>query len=274
MNPEIFKNKKWLAIALFVALIVIIVFLSFRAPKQGNAPASQGEGVGQTPTSTSVSTSTESGVSPVKSQQGARVNIPKTVSKTSAISMVTPALGEIWALGKLHSVRWSHEGGSSGAIALLDASSKIVIGWITPELSSQQVVYSWDTASVALGRKDPQKKNISAGTYIVKVVFDGSRSPVESVPFAITGTANEKILTSEVLIRSGRFFPNFFTIKQGERVAIINDDSSLTHIIKMSGVNIATLSPRDSYVFNATQPGNYEFRLADDILAKLTVVVE
>lgn len=195
---------------------------------------------------------------------------------SGAIRVVMPAAGEIWSSEKSHTIRWSREAGYSGGIALLDASSKAVIGWIVQNFSSDQVTYNWDTMGVALTRTNPVKTDVPVGTYVVRIVFDGAAGAVESAPFSIMPGDEERILTHEVSIRDRAFSPRVISLVRGEQAVIVNKENiGTTQTLTMGGARVATLAAKSSYVFGPQIPsGTYVFGLEGHPLAELTVRVE
>ncbi len=269
MNIEFLKNKKGLALTVFIIVIILVVFWGFKRQPAENPSA------GQISTEQGQPTTTSAGQGAATPSSPGQKTTTTAKPKSTATFIVAPGRGETWLLGKIHTIRWSHEAGRNGAIILIDASSKTIVGWISPSVSAQQVSYDWDTTYVSLSRNDPTRKNILAGTYIVKIVFDNSALAIESAPFGLISSGAETILTRNVLIQSSLFTPNSFSVKQGSRVAIINNDAQ-THAIKLGGIIIATLAPQDAYVFDTTGAAAiaYEFRMLENQLAKLTVTVE
>lgn len=251
-NFNFLKNKKIL-IGIAIIAIVLIIALVLKFPSQKKENSSEQNSDQSTTSKTTVKT------------------VP--VAQKAGISMVSPAEGEIWLMGKVHSIRWTRQEGHTGSIVLMDASSKDVVGWITPSLSFQQVAYDWDVLRVAPSRNNPPSKEIFAGTYIIRVVFDSSNVKIDSVPFQIISSGTDKILNREIFIENGIFIPNYIEIKKGERIVMINNDGDNIRTLKGVGVVLAKLAPRDSYVFPATQSGRFEFLLAENAISKLTVVV-
>lgn len=261
MNPEFFKNKKALAVTAFVVIVILVVFWNYRGSSQNPSASVPTSGTGQ-----------NNITAPLVQQN---ITAPKTI-KTEGVSIVSPVGGEKWLLSKPHVVRWSREVGRTGAIALLNASSRAVVGWLTISVTPKQVSYDWDTYRVSLSRTSPIREIIPAGTYIIQVVYDKPNSVIESAPFEIIAAGDENILTSDVYLRSSIFSPNVLTVKQGEHIVFVHDDGVNTDTIKLAGIPVAILSLRDSYVFDTSKfaPGNYEFRLASNPVAKLTLAVE
>lgn len=268
MNIQnLLKNKKIL-IGIAVVAVVLIVLSVSKSPKQeenqeaGNAQ----QGTEQGATSTS------------QAQTGVKT-LPTIIKQTTTvtkneISVASPANGEVWLAGKIHSIRWTHEMGRTGSIVLLDASSKEVVGWITPSLSQQQVAYDWDTSKVSLSKINPSRKEVAAGTYIIRVEFDSSAIKLDSAPFQIVTSGTENILNHEVYIRNGIFIPNYIEVKSGDIIVMINEDGNNIRTIKGGGVVLTKLAPRDSYVFSVTQSGKFEFSLAENSISKLTVLAK
>lgn len=275
------KNKKVLVgISAVIVILIIVWFLKF--PKQEikqevgkTENASQQETVSeQTAPQVAIQTQTSKKSAPSTTTQQKTTTSSVQIIQRVGLSIVSPAGGESWVMGKAHLIRWTHEEGHNGSISLIDASSKAVVGWIASNLSPQQVTYDWDTARVGLARTDPSKKEISGGTYIIRVVFDSSNTKLESAPFQIISSGTDNILNREIFIRNGIFIPNFIEAQKGERVVIINDDGNNSRTVKMGGAAVVKLFPRDSYIFPITQAGEYIFGLAENVISKLTVSVK
>lgn len=268
MNTLNFLKNKKILIGIAAVVVVLIVIFASKSPKQ---EANQEVGNVQQGTEQQGATSTTKVSTGVKT--GQTIQQTTAVTKTE-ISVASPANGEVWLAGKTHSIRWTHEMGRAGSIVLLDASSKEVVGWITPNLSLQQVAYDWDTSKVSLSKINPSRKEVAAGTYIIRVEFDSSVIKLDSAPFQIITSGTEKILTHEVYVRNGIFIPNYVEVQKGDKIIMINDDGNNSRTIKGGGVILAKLAQRDSYVFSVTQLGNFEFSLTENAIAKLTVVAK
>jgi len=267
MNIQnLLKNKKILISIAVAAVILVVIFVS----KSNKQEANQETGNAQQGTEQGTTSTIKA---PTSGKTGQAIQQTTTVTKTE-ISVASPAKGEVWLAGKIHSIRWTHEMGRTGSIVLLDASSKEIVGWISPSLSQQQVAYDWDTSKVSLSKINPSRKEVIAGAYIIRVEFDSSNIRLESAPFQIISSGTEKILNHEVYIRNGIFIPNYIEVQSGDKIIMINDDGNNTRTVKGAGVVLAKLVQRDSYVFSVTQSVKYEFSLAENAIAKLTVLAK
>ena len=268
MNTKDFLKTRKLLVGIVAIIAVFIIILAYRIGSR--APIS--ESPANTPAQTS-QTATSTAANGTGAQKPAATQ--RTSGVIYGIKMVTPALGESWTLDKIHTIRWTTSAGSTGSIELLDASSGQIVGWVTPNISAFQTSFDWDTRMVSISRMSPSRKDIAAGNYILKIVFDSSRTPVESVAFPVITSTDEKILTHLVSIQNGNFVPNFISIKAGESLVILNNDASNASMtVQMNGVSLMALAKNSSYVFKPQSTGTYEFRLKEAILGKLTVTAQ
>ena len=278
INIKQFIETKKVIIILAVIIIALLGFITYRSGSKKSIPENE-ENLSAETTETSAVATTETSATPTVKKPTTSQTQPIIKKTTTAIvdlgiKIITPALGESWTFGKIHTIRWSTGAGIKGYIELLDASTKQIIGWITPEISSSQTYFDWDTKMVSVGRMDPSRKDITPGNYIIKIVFDGPKSPIESAMLSIISSADEKIITNNnVLIQNGIFAPNFITIRTGDKVIIVNNETALK-TIQINNIPVAILSKNSAYVFEPKAAGTYELRLKEQILAKLTVVVQ
>jgi hypothetical protein len=192
------------------------------------------------------------------------------------ISVVTPSSGDILALSKPHIIRWSRAADSLGVITLIDASSKNVVGWIAATIAPQQVTHSWDTRTVAVGPASAASREVAPGSYIVRIAFGNSKTTIESGPFTIAVTNDERFAAREAVVRNSLFVPNSIALTRAQRLAVVNNEDTASHTLLLNGIAITTLAPRSSYVFEGSQypAGRYEFGLGGHPLAHLTVIVQ
>lgn len=264
-------NKKNIAI-LAVVVIVLALFVLMRFSGAPETPGTPGAVVNEELSGAGAPSgeyTAPEAVSQPPSSGGTVAQAP------GSISVVIPAPGETWLLGKSHSIRWSAEGKDGGGIELLDATTKAVIGWITPSLVAHQATVSWDTQSVLVAKTSPSKKDIVPGNYIMRINFDGPRVSALSSSFQIIRSGIENIMTHEVLVKSNLFVPNFLTVKPGHQVILVNDDS-VKHTLQMNGTALYTVPVLGAYVFDTAgrAPGSYELRMKEQVTPKLTIVVQ
>jgi hypothetical protein len=123
------------------------------------------------------------------------IALPVIVSgKTSIIAVTNPPAGIQWTIGKQNTISWNAIGGITGEIALVNATSGIVAGWIQQTLSPTQTSYSWNTEYVFSQAKIPSaQKPVLPGRYFIKIYFASSQvTSTASASFSIvapTGTA-------------------------------------------------------------------------------------
>lgn len=232
-----------------VVLVGLIILLaSSRGPRAT-------PGVSQTPGTSIPETSPKTGVNP-KLTPGA--SKPPTASPTpstsaSAIKITSPSEGAEWVVNENHTIAWSKEAGLSGGIYVVDASTRVVIGWITSNIVSNQTSYTWDTRDLFLNRGSGLKKSISAGKYIIKIKFDGPKPEAQSGAFFLIYPEQVKTATYPVAIKNFLFSPNALTIRSGDQVVFTNNDS-ITHKFIISNFGLThTLVPGASFTFDTTK---------------------
>ena len=276
MQLSPFAAKKLVAGAVLLGVIMVVALIGGTLRNRGGeAPAPEAPAVPQAPGGAVPETPTQGGAKP-SAQPTPRPGGTSQPAPGGAITVVTPAPGEMLVIGKPHIIRWSREGGSLGVITLVDTASKNIVGWISATLTFSQVTYSWDTRTVAISATAAARKEIAPGTYIVRLTFGGSKQIIDSAPYSIIATGEEKLLTREVLIRNSLFVPNTVSARSGERVALINNEEGITHTLLLNGIALVILPPRSAYVFDAKAhpSGSYTFGLGARALAHLTVTVQ
>lgn len=200
--------------------------------------------------------------------------MPAGSTAVPALKILTPALGEAWAVGATHAITWSGPAKYPGSILLLEAQTRKTVGWITSSISANQVEYSWNARSVTLSRTNPAGKDVVPGNYIIQVAFDNGRAPLESASFSLTASG-EYLSTKRVSIKNANFVPNTISVKRTEQLIVRNEDAA-TITLQMNGVALAKLPQWSSYVFNGSAyvPGAYELRIKEQALARMTVTVQ
>jgi len=204
---------------------------------------------------------------------------PPTSAPSAGVAssfVLIPSAGESWTLGKSHEIRWNKNSGTPGSIALVNAATDSIVGWIAPSITAREVAYNWDTSGVQLTQTNPAKKNVTPGTYYIRIIFSGGKTDIRSDNFNLISGENENILSTKIKIANRLFSPNFVSLKKGEKVIIINDNQNDNETILMGGVAIEVLSPRHSYLIDTSKmsPGEVEVRLASNAIANLTLSIK
>ncbi|HVN26716.1 MAG TPA: hypothetical protein VMT99_03660 [Candidatus Paceibacterota bacterium] len=186
-------TSKVIIIAVVVCLVIFAIFL-YGGPKTSSAPASpspagSAETAATAGTETSsVTTSTLPTTQGTGSSKPVSGSAPKPVTKPqNAIKIITPVSGDEWKIGVTNPVSWTPEANFTGEIDLVDAKTGTVIGVILSETGPHQTSYGWNTREISLNRYSPLKKEVAAGTYKVRMKFDGNNLPTITSPtFTIT----------------------------------------------------------------------------------------
>ncbi len=178
------QGKLIILAVIIVVAVALIIYYGAGTPAQTPGPGNA-TSTAATSTGTTGATSTAgqiSGTSGTKSATSAKP--PGTI-----ITFVTPIPGETWTINQQNTVQWSRAGGVSGEIALLDASTKALVGVILPATGPQQTSYAWNTRDLLLSRTNPLKKNVAPGRYLVRVSWDGNNlPPITSQPITIVSS--------------------------------------------------------------------------------------
>lgn len=279
-----FNTRTWYLLGL--CLTVVIVAIVGYSMRKGNAPTTP------PPSEGGLATSTEAGIGGEREEPGETQTTPtipapatrptprpKTQStpastQTKPLSLLSPLPGAEWVFGHLNEIKWSREVGLNGSMYLLDPITKVVIGWITPNVGPHQTSLVWDTKSLALSRTNPQKKDIAPGLYILRVKFDGPAPTLES-SLSIVYPSQAKIPTYAVVIQGFAVIPSRLTVKKGEQVVFTNNDS-VSYQLKLSSFTSYTLGPGDSQTLDTKilNPGIYEVYAAEYPSVRGVLVVE
>lgn len=177
-----------------------------------------------TPAQTNTATQQPQPSAPVGQQQP----IPKAPTKPGervVISFTAPQGGAAWIIGEQHTISWTPSSGFNGGIALIDEQGATA-GWINSNTDVRQTSFQWDTKTVFLSRGAPTKKDISAGTYRLKLVFDGGGvREVMGPTFSVVYKDQVKPLSYVISISNYAFSPNSISVPQGSLITFINTDS-------------------------------------------------
>ena len=272
MNNEFFKNKKNVVIAIVIlVLIVIAIWLFAKSPANVTEP-SQNSTTNTEAGSPSTTVSNQPSNKPATAKTGTPLTKVDTAS-SNLVFLVSPVKGEVWSTANPHTIRWNRQMVTGGYIVLYDVTAGKIAGWITPSVTAGQVTYNWDTKWLSLSETNPQREAVNPGVYTIKVVFGGASGSIESAPFSIVSSGPETILTHDITILNSIFSPYVVDIKSGEDVVIVNGESIMNHTILLNGVKLTTLKPKESFFFDSSlyAAGSYEFKIAENAVAKLTV---
>jgi hypothetical protein len=179
---KIGKTGKIIVIAV-VALVVILAIFLYGGSKPANSPTSASSS-NSGATQAVANTPSGSGAQPSGSgSNGTRPPVPPPI----VIHLITPVAGDQWKIGVTNSISWNNQANFTGEVDLLDAKTGTFIGVILSETGPHQTSYGWDTREYALDRYSPLKKEITPGSYKVRLRFDGNNlSPIISPAFTIT----------------------------------------------------------------------------------------
>lgn len=246
------KNKNILIIVSVVIVAGLAFWLMRKPVENSQAPTSQTNTEEQTQTPTG----TTQGSTPKNTTSGSTA--PK--QKSSGISITAPLGGAKWVLATQNIISWNKEAGYSGGIELLDASTKQIVGWITPSLGVHQTSYAWNTSDVALSRTNPSKKNISAGNYIIKVIFDGPISSIESASFSVVPVDQVVLPTHTITMQNYTFNPASITVKRGEKFIFVNQNQVAVNLKLSISYPFPSIAAGDSFTFDTKVlvPGQYQ----------------
>ncbi|MBI2591640.1 MAG: hypothetical protein HYW34_03120 [Candidatus Brennerbacteria bacterium] len=159
---------------------------------------------------------------PGTSVQKTQLAAPKT---QSGVKILTPQENNKWSINKSHQINWSKEAGETGAIQLISADSRELIGWILASTGVKQNYFSWDTRDVFLNRQAGVKTNLKTGEYRIKLVFDSRFAPVESAVFSIIAESEQESITPVVRLKNETIVPSSVSVFSGQKIIFINNDS-------------------------------------------------
>lgn len=167
------------AVGLVIGIVLAAVYFGASAP------------IPQPPTGTATSGSqpgTQSGAGGTTGSASGPAASKTSGSKgLTVIKLVTPVPGAVWTIATPNIISWAKEGGFSGQIELLDASTMKLVGVILPQTGPSQTYYEWNTRDISLSRTNPAKTTVLPGKYVIKILFDGNNvAPITSQPFTIS----------------------------------------------------------------------------------------
>ena len=169
--------------AAVIVIIIIAVFLyggqKSQAPGVATSTGTSTPAANASGTPASTSTGSTSGNGSGSGSTGKTGGSGTTAPQHPApfvIHFITPAANAQWKIGTSNSISWDKAGNITGVIDLLDSKGNYV-GAILSETGSGQTSYSWDTREYSLSRYSPLKKELLAGTYKIRISFDGNNLP-------------------------------------------------------------------------------------------------
>lgn len=260
-------NKKILWLVIGVLGLVVVVLLA-RGGNVSAPVATDTSGTGGTPTT------------PTKPSGGTTTQLPKktptpTAPKSvSGIAFTSPLGGAEWKIGEAHMVSWSREGGLVGQLMLLDAKTKALVGVLNPSVGTRQTSYQWDTVGVAASRTNPSRKEVVAGTYVMKLAFDGPVGTVESAPFSLMHISQSQTAASVMSIEGAMFSPTTLRVKKGTVITFTNKDSA-SYTFKINTLG-QTLAPGASAQLetSALFPGVYDLYSETTPSLRASLIIE
>jgi len=186
--PNVNKYRIIVAALVLVVIGLAVMLLS----QQNNTGPSLSQSVQGLVTSTAdiSSDASTSGSSAAHIQGGSGATTVPGATRSATIGFTihlqAPIAGETWTIAQQNAVSWDRAAGVSGQIELLNATTKALVGVIIPQTGPNQTSYTWNTRDLFLSRTSPVKKNVTPGTYVVRLAFDGNNlSPVTSGAFTI-----------------------------------------------------------------------------------------
>lgn len=251
-----------------VAVVVIVGFVWFII-KSHSAPGAS-NGVAQNGTSTS-NTATSSNQIIAKTAPA----ILKRVSPPTAV--LSPASSAQLVLGENNTIQWNRAANITGGIYIVNAADGSTVGWILGQTGPQQTSYSWNTRDIFAGRTDPAKKDITLGTYIIKIMFDSPQDPtITSGAFSIISPAQVQIPTHTVDIVNGVFVSVPLTVKRGDKIILANHDTIAYPILASSFFPSFTIPAGESYTIDTSplSPGPYVFYATSYPALRLPITVQ
>ncbi|MEY4731610.1 MAG: hypothetical protein RL681_556 [Candidatus Parcubacteria bacterium] len=135
-----------------------------------------------------------------------------------------PAAGDTWAMNGKHLIAWNREGNVPGGLYLVDEATGKMAGWIVPFTAASQTSVAWDTRDVAIDRTGGTRKNLSAGTYSLRLMLTG-KGEVQSVPFRIVSEGSTEAVTQMVRMRDTKLSPTALTVLHGTKIVFVNNET-------------------------------------------------
>lgn len=264
------KNTK-LTVVVTVSLIAIIAVFWWAFGMRGE----QGTGTNGQVVVPGTTTTEPSSAQPSASQPNIPVGTTQPKTQTS-ITITHPATGEKFVIGQNNLIQWSKEAGVAGSIYLVNNTDKSTVGWITSGVGVHQTSYTWNTRDVFLSLANPSKKDITPGTYIIKLKFDSARlADISSAPFQIIYPSQVEVRSYSVNIKNFVFLPDKITLKKGALLVFTNGDP-VTHRIILQGFSPFTVASGGTLTFDTSvlAPSPYSFYSDVYSTMRLTVTVQ
>ena len=248
-----------------IGLWALLTWLLFKSP---STPPSLSEIIAQSQTSTNSTTaSSSSGATPSVKNTGdlEKVVPPSTVS--------APSSNAPWVFGTTNTIQWNRAANITGGIYLEDAANGKIVGWILEQAGPQQTSFPWDTRDVFLSRSSPLKQDISAGSYVIKVMFDSPEDPtITSQPFSIIYPNQVQIPTYTVGITNGVFSPGTLSVKRGDKV-VFNNYDPVNYSIVNSSFSPFSIQAGSSYTFDTAPLSSGPYVLYSESIPTLRMTV-
>ena len=176
---------KVIALAIATGLLIVLgITLGTGSAGQHGAPTGSNTNSGAAVTAQApAQTATGTTAANVSSNPSTRTIKPAT---SVVIHFITPVKDDIWNVGTQNIISWDKAGNISGSLSLIDAATGQFVGVILPQVGTGQTSYAWNTRDILLSRTNPLKKDVTPGTYKIKLSYDGNNiQPIVSPPFTI-----------------------------------------------------------------------------------------
>jgi len=172
-------NRGKFAILIIIAVLVAVLFFTLgRGGNPASAPAAPGTSLGNDMTPTN----TQELSAPNATGSDASSALQTKAAPATPIQLITPVSNDQWKFGQSNPISWNHEAGVTGEIDLLNAQTHALVGIVLSEIGPHQTSYSWDTRQIYLARYNPLKKDVTPGTYMIRIKFDGNNLPTLTSP--------------------------------------------------------------------------------------------
>lgn len=277
--------KKSQLLALLVVVVVIGgIVLLIKGAKNKEAPSNvkiekvqPSEREINAPSTNTPQTNTEE----TKPQTTNPVTLPKRAvtspsQKATGVEVLSPRDSDAWIIDSQNIIAWSREMGIAGSIALIDAKTEKVAGWIAQNVGARQSSFQWDTRDVFLSYYESLKKPVEAGSYKVRIFFEGGKGDAESKTFMIGKEGELKNRINIVTYSNLVFTPGGVTVPQGDRVIFKNNHTVSQVFSSRTTSHSYNLRPGESALLDTKDlpPGLYEFYAAGSPLSKVTILVK
>ena len=256
-------------ILIIIGFLGLIGLLTLVVPSPTQSPTIDDESV--------VASSTTSGTTstPVATTPRSSGTVKKPIV-TSSNKVISPAAGARWSFGETHSIQWSEESLGNGAIYLVDATTKTVVGVVTPSLTLHQKTFTWNTRDVSVTRTGGQKKDVQPGQYFLRIVFEvGNKPIIESGIFSLIYASQQTTGVHTVIIKNYIATPLKVTVKRGDTIYIANNDTT-SYTLAMSGFSPLVVPAGQTVKFEtaALSVGSYEFYSSQYSALKLGITIQ